>query len=77
MIRSANAFICGTESIADLGTPSNVSSWKRYVIMDPIFGGFLRCLSLNPVPTLNVYEIVSLTLAGCDDRVGNIPSRKP
>lgn len=22
-------------------------------MIDPIFGGFVRCLSLNPVPTLN------------------------
>lgn len=38
-----------------LGTPSRVSSWNLYVIMEPIFGGLLRCLSLNPVPTLNVF----------------------
>ena len=36
-----------------LGTPSLVSSWKRYTIIAPIFGGYFRCLSESPEPTLN------------------------
>jgi hypothetical protein len=39
----------------NLGTLSLVSSWNRYVMIVPIFGGALRCLSDNPVLTLNFF----------------------
>jgi hypothetical protein len=52
MSASSSSYING-RGLYNLGTPSLVSSWNRYVMIDPIFGGFLRCLSESPEPTLN------------------------